>query len=238
MEYDWLEPAFPLEYVLDVAKGADIVAVVTPNNPTGLAIDESSFLELCEATRGKLLLVDLAYVEFASFDPTEIALGHEHVVVVRSLSKGWGIAGLRVGYVCASPRAISALRAAGSPYSVAAPSLVLAKAWLDRGQDVSREFAARVTGYRQRLYDLFAARGIECWRSEANFVMFRVPDARSLHRAIAAHGVAVRAFPNHERIADCLRATCGGDAREQEILEFALTRAWDDLQVAEGEQGQ
>lgn len=236
LEYEWLEREFPLGPVLDQLESADVLAVVTPNNPTGLAIDRESFVELCRRTRGKLLLVDLAYVEFAAFDPTEIAIEHEHVVVVRSLSKGWGIAGLRIGYVCAAPRAIGALRAAGGPYSVAAPSLALAHAWLERGETIRRSFAIDVATRRQRLYDLFSARGIEYWPSEANFVMFRVEDAAGMHEAVARHGVAIRAFPGHPTIGNCLRATCGGDEDEQARLEHALIRAWEETMAGEAEE--
>lgn len=221
--YLWLDACFPVDEVVLLAESVDVVAIVTPNNPTGLAIDEESFRRICESTAGKLLLVDLAYVEFADFDPTEIALDFEHVVVVRSLSKSWGIAGLRVGYACGAASAIAVLRAAGSPYSVSGPSIALAESLVQDGAPARTRFASLLRERRSKLSQLLAGSGLRVWESQANFVLCDFgARAGEVHAELMRRGIAVRSFAGREWIGDCLRITCGRDCEEQEALEAAL----------------
>ena len=212
--YRWFEgeggapQSFPVDEVIERASTVDVVAIVSPNNPTGLAIGKDDFVRVAESTLGKLLLVDLAYVEFADFDLTDVALCYPHVVVVRSLSKSWGIAGLRCGFCAARPELIAVLRAAGSPYSVAAPSLWLAAKWLERGAEATRAFASRVVDERAVLANALRPLARWVWPSQANFVFARVRgDAIALRDAFARRAIAVRAFPGHALIDDCLRVT-------------------------------
>ena len=207
--YPWFEESgFPVEELLARAHKADVVAIVSPNNPTGLAIGSDDFVRIAEATRGKLLLVDLAYVEFSDFDPTDVALCFPHAVVVRSLSKSWGIAGLRTGFCAARPELIRVLKAAGSPYSVAAPSLWLAARWLEIGADATRAFADEVVARRSVLAKAIEPIADRVWPSQANFVLVRMRrDALAIRDAFARRGIGVRAFPGHAVIGDCLRVT-------------------------------
>lgn len=218
--YLWLAPEFPLDLVrAELEQKPAVLAVVSPNNPTGLAIDERTFRAVAAEASDSILLVDLAYAEFARFDPLRVALEYENAIVVRSLSKSWGIAGLRTGFACARPKHIAALRVAGSPYSVAGPSLALAEAWLRCGEDAVHASVGGVLARRARIEELLRARGAEVWPSQANFVFARFRDAARVHQRLARHGIAVRAFPGRPHIADCLRITCPtGEGDMQRLL--------------------
>ncbi len=122
----WPDGAFPVEAVVAAAgSGADAVALVSPNNPTGLVATEEELQRLHDALPETWIWVDAAYGEFASTDLTALALQLPRCVVYRTLSKAWGLAGLRVGYALGPVEAIGGLRAVGGPYPCSTPSLVI-----------------------------------------------------------------------------------------------------------------
>src|ERR1044071_2229938 len=117
----WLTDAFPLEQIL--VQLADRVAIVSPNNPTGGVASRDDVRRIAAAAPRSLLLLDQAYVEYADEDTDPVVLDLPNVVVVRTMSKAWGLAGCRVGYAVGSANVIAVLRAAGAPYPVAGLSL-------------------------------------------------------------------------------------------------------------------
>ena len=215
--YRWMEAPFPAG---EVRRGTDadtgVVAVITPHNPTGLAMHETELREVAESSRGALLLVDLAYTDFADVDLSAVALEYEHAVVVRTLSKAWGLAGLRIGYACGHPEVIARLRAAGGPYSMATASLWLAERWLRTGEPFMRAYVAAVKARRARIAALLRAAGAEVWPSQANFVLARIEGAEALREGLAARGIVVRGFPGHAVLGDCLRIGCPPDEEATE----------------------
>ena len=99
VEVPWPSAAFPVaELLSQLGPETGLVALTSPNNPTGAVIPQHTIDAVCRAAAdvGAVVLLDLAYVEFASFDPTEAMLRHDNVVVVGSV-KAWGLAGIRVG---------------------------------------------------------------------------------------------------------------------------------------------
>ena len=124
----WREGPYPLEAVLDaVTEQTAVIVVVSPNNPNGAVATAADLRALAEAAPHAVLLVDLAYAEYADEDLTAAALSHPSAVVVRTISKAWGLAGLRVGYAVGSPELIAILRVAGGPFSVSGLSLAVAE---------------------------------------------------------------------------------------------------------------
>ncbi|HET7284392.1 MAG TPA: aminotransferase class I/II-fold pyridoxal phosphate-dependent enzyme, partial [Nitrososphaeraceae archaeon] len=89
---------------LQSAKQSDIVYICSPNNPTGNQFDKQSILEIVDSLKDKLILLDEAYVEFADYSLTPIATKYDNVIVLRTLSKAFGLAGARVGYFVANER--------------------------------------------------------------------------------------------------------------------------------------
>ena len=100
-----------------------VIAVVSPNNPTGGVISSQDLRRLSEGAPQAILMVDLAYVEFANKDLTPVALELPNAVVFRTFSKARGLAGLRVGYALGPARWLNVLRSVGLPYPVSAPAL-------------------------------------------------------------------------------------------------------------------
>lgn len=221
-EVPWGCHEFPLEEILRaVTPLTRLVAVVSPNNPTGCVVQPKALERLVRELPQVLLLVDLAYAEFASEDLTAIALAAPNAVVVRTFSKAWGLAGLRVGYALGSRFAIDALRRAGNPYPLSGLSIELARRALAR-PELAASYIAEVCREREELTGMLAAAGVETSRSEGNFVFARTPDAESLWRGLAARGIAVRWFGEQPALRDALRITCPGDPDEFSLLRDSL----------------
>lgn len=187
-----------------------LIVAVSPNNPTGATVPLADVAKVAAAVPHAVVLLDHAYVEFADADPTVEALRLPNVVVTRTLSKAWGLAGLRVGYVVGPAEVIGWLRVSGAPYAVAGPSLVLAGARLVDGDADVAAFVGRVRDERRALEALLAELGATVERSQANFVFARFRDATWVRDALAGLGISVRIFPGREDLAGALRITCPG----------------------------
>ena len=209
----WMGGGFPLETFLD-AIDADtaLAALVTPNNPTGGTIPAGAIVAVAEraAACGGLVLVDLAYIEFADGDPTPALLALDNVVMVRTFSKAFGLAGLRVGYAVAPAPVAPWLRTVGGPYPVSTVSLGIAGRAL--GESAWREsFLARVRLERSELSGTLSALGAAPLDSNANFVTARFGDADLVYTRLAERGIRVRGFPNHPELAAYLRISLPGE---------------------------
>lgn len=221
----WPDGRYPTEAVLDaVGPETGIVAVVSPNNPTGAVATADDLQRISVAAPHAAILLDHAYVEFAGpeHDLTSVAMTLPNVVVVRTLSKAWGLAGIRVGCALGPAKIVDWLRAAGGPYTVAGPSLAVAEAQLDAGDADVRAFVGRIAEERGTIADAVGAAGGQPQLSHANFVFARVPDATWLRDGLAGLGVAVRAFPGKAELDGCARITCPGDAEALERLTHGL----------------
>ncbi|MFZ4737718.1 MAG: aminotransferase class I/II-fold pyridoxal phosphate-dependent enzyme [Bradymonadia bacterium] len=224
----WTGSVWPRAEVL-AALDADtaMVAIVTPNNPTGAVATLEDVRAIAEAAPHALVMLDHAYIEFAGaeHDLTTHVLDLPNVLVVRTVSKAWGLAGLRVGYGVGDPRLVDWLRACGAPYPVSGPSLALARAALQQGDALVADFVSRVVQERESLQRLLTVRGAQVTPSHANFVFARVPDAVWLRDAMAGFGIGIRAFPGRVELDGAVRVTCPGDAASFQRLAHALDTA-------------
>ncbi|MBL0927236.1 MAG: TIGR01548 family HAD-type hydrolase, partial [Phycisphaerales bacterium] len=237
----WDDGAFPEEsYARAMGEGVSLAFVVTPNNPTGLVIETGALLRLARRAVecGVLLAVDLAYVEFADEDPTSLLLACPNVVVVRTLSKAWGLAGMRVGYAATglgwdqADEVMTWLRAAGGPYAVSGASLAAAAAVLpaepERRPDHVHDFVLSVRRERARADGGLRAVGVRLAESRANYSFGRAGSPERavwLRDALAGAGIAIRAYPDKPALADAVRLTAPGCPGDTDRLLAALTAA-------------
>jgi histidinol-phosphate aminotransferase len=238
VELPWApgEP-YPIERVLErVTARTAVIAVVSPNNPTGAIATAEDLRRLAAAAPHAVILVDQAYVEFAGpeCDLLPVAMEIPGVVVLRTLSKAWGLAGLRIGCAIGAPEIIGRLRTAGCVFPVAAPSMAIAEAFLGLSAAAGAQtwgagYLSRVAHERRRLQRMISAfSGAEAWPSHANFVLARFsgdPDAMSLHAALWRSGISVRRMLPVWRawsLDNCLRITCPGDLRQFDRLSGEL----------------
>jgi histidinol-phosphate aminotransferase len=225
----WWGDAFPIDaFASRLDARTAVVAVVSPNNPTGSVATLADVRRLAAAAPSALVVLDHVYVEYADEDLTPTVLDLPNVLVLRTLSKAWGLAGCRVGYAVGSPYVIAVLRAAGGPYTVAAPSVALALSQLERGAEPLRAHVARVREERRLLRARLGAGGLAPRPSQANFVLVECGlRAGSIRAGLAARGVLVRDFPGRRGLETTLRITLPGNAPDFERLSDALERTLD-----------
>lgn len=220
-EVPWRGGPYPSDAVVGAVDASTVaVAMVSPNNPTGAVATADDLARV--AARVPLVLLDHAYVEFADHDLTAQALTLDNVVVFRTLSKAWGLAGLRIGYAVGPGKVIGWMRRVGLPYPVSGPSLHIALDQLARHPADVEAFVAAIRTRRTSLEARLAALGVSVEPSQANFTFLRHPDADALREGLAEHGIAVRGWPGHASLGDALRITIPADEPDQTRLLAAL----------------
>jgi histidinol-phosphate aminotransferase len=223
VEIPWWDGEFPVDEICRRAGDeGGLVAIVSPANPTGAAASQEALAEVLERLPRSLVLVDQAYVDFTEpeLDLSKTALEYPNAVVVRTFSKAWGCAGLRVGCAIADPRVIDWLRRAGLPFPVSTPSAEAVLEALSNGPDQSR--IAAIRQQREKLTKLLTGMGVEVLPSEASFVFAKFVDAETVWRGLGALGISVRRFPGRTELEGWLRITLPGDDENFERLTRAL----------------
>jgi histidinol-phosphate aminotransferase len=203
---------FPLDGVLAaVTDRTRIVWLTNPNNPTGQSIGRDDIVTIARAASEALVFVDEAYVDFGGEsligDPALVEL--PNLVVGRTFAKAYGLAGIRAGAVIGPRERIAQLRRVIPPYSInACAAAALPAAFGDAAH--YDWYVRQVAESKRLLYAAFDGRGIEYWKSNANFVLARFPGCGpALAERLAQRGVHVRDRSRDPGCGDCLRITAG-----------------------------
>ncbi len=219
----------PVERI--AASGAQAFFLTSPNAPTGVGFANAEIERVLASYRG-LFVVDEAYAPFAGENAVPLLARHSNLVVVRTLSKAYALAGLRVGYALAQPEIIELLDRVRDSYNVNRLSQAGALAALG-DQPYYDGVVAQVKATRDRTAAEFAARGWFTYPSQANFLFTEPRNARgeigplvakSAYDFLFAHQVLVRHFPSHALTAAFLRISVGTDA-EMRVLDSTFD-AW------------
>ncbi|MEU5144313.1 MULTISPECIES: histidinol-phosphate transaminase [unclassified Streptomyces] len=197
----------------------DVVFVTTPNNPTGNAVPAETVLALhdaAQAAKPSMVVVDEAYIEFshgASLLP--LLDGRPNLVVSRTMSKAFGAAGLRLGYLAAHPAVVDAVQLVRLPYHLSAVTQATALAALEH-TDTLLKYVEQLKTERDRLVAELRAIGYEVTESDANFVQFgRFADSHATWRKILDRGVLVR----DNGVPGWLRVTAGTPQENDAFLD-------------------
>ncbi|SHH22336.1 histidinol-phosphate transaminase [Geodermatophilus nigrescens] len=194
----------------------DVVFVTSPNNPTGTAVALETIERLYDATEG-VVVVDEAYAEFArTGTPSALGLlpGRARLVVSRTMSKAFGMAGLRLGYLAADPAVVDAVQLVRLPYHLSSLTQAAARAALAH-TDALLATVDAVKEQRDRIVAALPSLGLTSVPSDANFVLFgRFADASAAWKALLAHDVLVRDVG----IPGWLRVTAGTPAETDAFL--------------------
>jgi histidinol-phosphate aminotransferase len=201
-----------------VETGARIIYLCSPNNPTGTAFSRKAVEQIVDRAPG-LVIIDQAYVEFGGDDFTDLASGGRPVLVTRTMSKAFGLAGLRVGYGIGSPELITEVLKARGPYKVSSLAERASIAALDDDRAWVTERVNEVIANRSRFRAELAARGIGSLESSANFVLLPVNDSTATSSKLERGGVCARPFRNLPGIGDAVRIAIGPWEMMQRCLD-------------------
>ncbi|MEW5866809.1 MAG: histidinol-phosphate transaminase, partial [Bacillota bacterium] len=196
----------------ELSREDTLAFLCNPNNPTGGAYT-GELERMIETARG-VVVIDEAYHEFCG--ETFLNEVSEHVLVLRTLSKAFGLAGLRVGYAVAHPSIAKCLGRAKLPYNCSAVSILVAQKVLEHREAVQR-VVGMITKERDRLYRRLTDLGVKAYPSSANFILFRPSrPAREVQDALLNMGIAVRRF---DRLPEYLRVTVGRPDENDAFME-------------------
>jgi histidinol-phosphate aminotransferase len=219
--------ALDLDALLAACDGAKLVYIANPNNPTGTLVSRDEIRRLvAELPPTVLCVLDEAYAEYAEDEPSGVELvrdGNERLCVLRTFSKVYGLAALRVGYAIAAPQIADALNRVRPLFNVNQPAQEAALASLHETEAVRRRIR-HTRAARDELYDTLAAAGLDPIRSHANFVYADVPggDGDGLADRLLQAGFIVRALRAFGA-PGAIRVTVGTD-EEMRLFAEALPR--------------
>jgi len=228
VEYREVERGENFELPLDkLAEAADertaMVFVTSPDNPTGLAATVEDLTVLAGVLPPDcLLVVDEAYIDFVwppeSYTPVQAYDKFENLVILRTFSKAYGLAGLRVGYGILPPALCALLKNARIPFTVNLLAEEAAIAALEDETFYNQTLEVVMRGREYFLKEL-ARLGCTVWPSQSNFVMFRPPmDARRVFETLLERGIIVRHLGSFG-VGDCIRVNVGTDAENARFIE-------------------
>jgi histidinol-phosphate/aromatic aminotransferase/cobyric acid decarboxylase-like protein len=205
-----------------------VIYVCRPNNPTGTQLDREWVLALLEmvGSDGPMVVLDEAYADFAGDSLVRDSVELPRLLVVRTFSKLYGLAGLRVGFAVGSPALIVEIEKARGPYKVSQVAEAAAIAALEDSSEWAPEIVAKTRENRERLRKELENRGLNPLPSHANFLTVPVEPASAtkLNDALKDRGVAVRPCPELRGVGEAIRITVG----PWEMMEWLLV-ALDDL---------
>lgn len=192
-----------------IGKKTKIIFCCSPNNPTGTLIKSADMQDLCRNFRGVVVL-DEAYIEFAS-QPSlaKLVTRFDNLIVLRTFSKAWGLAGIRVGYAVANEIAVGYLNKIKAPYNLNRLSSKLATEALKQYSKMMK-IRNLILKERDRLAQDLAKIGFQVFPSEANFLLLKYPKAKTISNKLSGNfGIIVRDFSDRPLLKDCIRITAG-----------------------------
>ena len=213
VEFD-TEFCLPPERLLGrISEETRMVLIANPNQPTGTRLEPELLERVVARSRacGAIVLLDEAYHPFCRDTGMSLLPMYEDLLIARTFSKGWGLAGLRLGYLVGSPENLRQIAKVKSLYDVNAFALAAAACLLDEADWIEAHVAEVVAG-RERLRTGLQELGFRPFESHTNFVMARVPagaDPARLVRDLRQAGYLVRGSFSHPALSGCLRVTAG-----------------------------
>ena len=200
-----------------------MVLIDSPNNPTGALLRRSTVEKILKNFNG-LFALDEAYFEFSQETALDLVQKYPNLVILRTLSKGFGLAGLRLGYLLGQPQVIAELRKAKLPFSVNRFSQVAA-AVLFRHKDVIEKNVALIRSERERVFgEMSRLNGIRVFPSRANFILFQSESLpiQTIFEGLKKRGILIRDVSHYPKLEKALRVTIGKPADNNLFVE-ALT---------------
>jgi histidinol-phosphate aminotransferase len=199
-------------------EGANVVVLCSPNNPTGCALSNPELGELLDQSDA-LFLIDEAYGEFSDTTSLDLLSDHANLIVLKTFSKAFGAAGIRVGYMVAHPELAREIAKGKIPFDINLFSHAAALRILSEG-DMARDRAATICAERDRVFAaLGGLEGVSAYPSQANFILFQVTDPKATFAGLVDRGVLVRDVTSYPMLDRALRVSIGTREENDRFLE-------------------
>ncbi|MFH1545940.1 MAG: histidinol-phosphate transaminase [Patescibacteria group bacterium] len=204
-----------------ISRKTKLIFLCSPNNPTGQTISLADVEKILHSK--KIVVVDEAYIEFSpQKSVVPLLKKYSNLVILRTFSKAWGLAGLRVGYGLMDSQIVEILAKVRSPYSVDALSQRLAEKALN-SQKKMEAGVQKILAEREKLAGKLRDLGLTVFSSDANFLLVRFPSKFSATRIyenlIKKYGIVARDFSAKKGLENCLRITVGNEKEDKKLLK-------------------
>lgn len=201
-----------------------LIFLCSPNNPTGNLLAEQDILRLCETLRDKaIIVIDEAYIEFAAAESSIKYLSRQrNLIILRTLSKAYGMAGIRCGVAIADAELISIFKKVIAPYPIAVTvAEIITAEFSAEGRQQAQQQVALILQQRQ-LLETFLQRCTwvkKVWPSQANFILIEVRDADKLMQHCQEYGIVIRNRSKEYNLTNSVRITVGNPAENKRLME-------------------
>jgi len=218
-----VEQQLDVNNVIEKANDAKVVFLCSPGNPIGNLLNKKDIIAVLEGVCGKaIVVVDEAYIEYSPEDSfASLIANYDNLVVLRTLSKAFGLAGLRCGFTLANSKVISLLSKVIAPYPISAPVAEIASQALQGNQlEEMRERVSTSNLQREQLIDWLTTQTWcdQVFKSDANFVLFRSTLSEAIFAGLKAKNILIRDQSKQLNLANCLRISIGSES------ELTITR--------------
>ncbi|MEM2900291.1 MAG: histidinol-phosphate transaminase, partial [Thermoplasmata archaeon] len=203
-----------------LSSNAKLAVIATPNNPTPNAFDIDVLEKIVKNFKG-IVLIDEAYYEYCGITMLDMIKEYPNLVITRTFSKAYGLAGARVGYAISNKKLISRMLRARIPYSVGKISEKLASLALEE-KEFLKEVVEKNKECRKYLSDGLGNLGLKVYHSDANFILARLPAKHSstkLAKDLADKGIFIVDYKNHPSLSNCVRISVGTKEINDEVIE-------------------
>ncbi len=217
-----VEVNYPQDYQLPidelVAAGGAVTLIATPNSPSGHLVPLDDLRQLASRVLG-ILAIDEAYVDFADYCALSLVQEFDNVIILRTLSKGYSLAGLRLGFGIANPELLSGLFKVKDNYNVDAVAILVGAAAM-KDQEYKNNCADKVKRSRGKLAIDLSKIGFQVRASQGNFLLVTPPGDRAaaIYQSLKEQNILVRYF-NLPGLDNKLRITVGTDEQNQQLLQ-------------------
>lgn len=209
--------------ILLQAEDAKLLVICNPNNPTGRRMPKNELLEIVRAFKG-VVIIDEAYIDFCSTGSlADEVINYSNLIVIQTLSKGYGMAGLRIGMAIASKAWVTALDRIKPPYNLS--SIVQETAVKALKEIPWKKLNSEIIRERERLILFLKSLPSisEVFPSETNFILFRIPNASAIYNKLIENGVVVRDRSSQFNCSDTLRVSVGTPEATNRFIQIMQT---------------
>ncbi|MDP3682464.1 MAG: histidinol-phosphate transaminase [Ignavibacteria bacterium] len=198
-----------------------IIFVCSPNNPTGNLLNKKDILQLCR-NYSSIIVVDEAYIDFSESTASLIneVMNYHNLVVMRTFSKAWGLAGVRLGFCAANEEIISYLFKVKAPYNInALTGYAVLKSITN--EEKKKSAVSAIISERLRVGNELKSITVitNVYPSDANYLLIRLPNAKEIQKELAEMGIVIRDRSSQPKLDNCLRITIGTKAENDALLE-------------------
>jgi histidinol-phosphate aminotransferase len=212
--------SYPTEKMLKAINSkTNLVILCNPNNPTGTKIERKNIIKIIKKAEKNncLILVDEAYFDISKETVIDLVNDYSNLVVLRSFSKGAGLAGLRIGFLASNKKIIDILLKAGSPYSISSLSVIAALASL-KDKEFIDSYISEVIKAREFTLNEFKKLGIKTFPTNANFFLAEFNNPKKIVEKLKEKKILVRDRSNYPLIKNCIRIGIGTQKQMQYFI--------------------